>query len=499
MPSAIDAKPEIDLWLYKTISRDSIDGKTAVSTRYEIKDEYVDLTPFLNYGSSVRASKSVRQPAGGFSITFADKAQKSENSGQFDSLYDLIEPMDLIEIRMWGGVGPRPVLLPIVMRGFVSEVSRSRIAGQDGRPQRTVTVSGQDYGKIWQTYQVLHLAGYTAGKPLLTTYKLFEMIGADVSNTMSAADFVSTMIDKVINPYMDNFMPDTGDLMPRQITVGDGVSVKHGMVNTSSNELNNSEGTVYSLLMKYGDVGIWNELYTEDREDGVHLVYRPIPAYLLDNSKIQNDAPDPPTGTIRDFHIKSIRESRSDANVANFFWLNGEKFDLLTDITRKLYAIKDGSAYFTDYPNASPAYYGLRPMYAVSQQGGDEITNMGTCLKKEADEQRANDQANWLTERRRIMTEMNLDNVVYETGVANVKGGPTRDGKGGDLLKAGDYVTFVNGQIESRAYAYQVDHEFAPFHGYTTTIMFDRGEGFFKRAASEGSPWLLEQAGGVGK
>jgi lipopolysaccharide export system protein LptA len=55
-------------------------GKKGLATfrqKREGKDEYIDLTPFLNLGSSVRTTKSVREPAGGFSITFADKAQES--------------------------------------------------------------------------------------------------------------------------------------------------------------------------------------------------------------------------------------------------------------------------------------------------------------------------------------------------------------------------------------------------------------------------------------
>ena len=119
MTNAIDASPEIDIWLYKTIGRSTLDGNWAVSDRYQGKDEYIDLTTFLNLGSSVRTTKSVREPAGGFSITFADKAQESWGYGELETVYGLIEPMDVIEIRMWGGMGPRPLLLPIVMRGVV--------------------------------------------------------------------------------------------------------------------------------------------------------------------------------------------------------------------------------------------------------------------------------------------------------------------------------------------------------------------------------------------
>jgi hypothetical protein len=42
------------------------------------------------------------------------------------------------------------------------------------------------------------------------------------------------------------------------------------------------------------------------------------------------------------------------------------------------------------------------------------------------------------------------------------------------------------------AYVHQVVHEFLPFQSYTTTLQFDRGEGFATRASMDGSPYLAE-------
>lgn len=499
MPSAYEALPAIDVWLFKTIGRSTLDGNWAVSGRYEGKDEYIDLTPFLNLGSAVKTTKSVREPAGGFSINFADKAQESWGYGELESVYGLIEPMDVIEIRMWHGYGPRPLLLPIVMRGIVSSVSRQRGLGDDGKPQRVVTVMGQDYGKIWQTYQVLYMPAYAAGKALLTNFLLWELFGISAPNTQPAAEFVRTMIEKIINPHLEGLMPENMPI-PRQITVGDGVSVKHGVVN---NNYQNAQGSVYEIMRIYGDVGIWNELYTEDREDGVHLVYRPIPAFLLstpegrESAKIQDDAPIPGVALIKDHMIKSINETRDDSKVANFYWVNNSKFDMIDDIVRKLYALQDGTVSIKDYPNAAEKYYGVRTMYAETQQGEDKITTMTGGLREAEHSARSDLQMSWLDKRRKIMVEMNKDNVVYERGTAVVKGGPIRvDSFQGadDLMKAGDYAVFLNGTIKHMAYVHQVDHEFLPFQGYTTTLHFDRGEGFATRASMEGSPWLAEQA-----
>lgn len=498
MPSAADALPALSVRLYKTIGRRTIDGDWAVSTRYSGKNEFIDLTPMLHDGSVVRTGKSVREPAGGFTISFADKPDTAWSDGTLESVYGLVEPMDVVEIRMWGGLGVRPSTLPIVMRGFVSSVNRSRVMGEDGRPQRAVTISGQDYGKIWQTYQLLYMPPFAPGVSFLTNFRLWELLGLSAENTLSAPEFVKSFVDKVINPHLAGLMPE-GSRLPTQITLGDGIAVKHGVVN---NNYQNAQGSAYQIMSTYGDVGIWNELYTEDREDGVHCVYRPIPAFLLsvmagrDSAKIQDDAPTPPVALIKDHMIKSINEGRSDANVANFFWVNNSKFDLIDDIVRKQFglAANDGTVSQAEYPNSAVKYYGMRPMYAETQQGEDSIKNMASNLPATEHEARSGLQMSWIDNRRRIMAEMNKDNVVYERGQAVVKGGPTRLGTQGELIKAGDYAAFVEGTVLHMAYVYQVDHEFLPFRSYTTTLQFDRGEGFAVRASMEGSPWLSEQA-----
>lgn len=512
MPIAPVATPRISVHLYKTISRKTIDGQTGVSTRYEGKSEFIDLTPFLNDRSSVRTTKSVRDPAGAFSITFADKADKSFTpaigflgaGAALESVYGLVEPMDLVEIRMWSGLGPSPLLYPIVMRGFVSEVQRQQTMGSDGRPQRQVVITGQDYGKIWQMYQVIYLAAYAAGKPLLTNFSLWEMFGLQAQNTLPAGEFVRLMIDKIVNDHLNGFMPENTS-MPRQLlTTDESILVKHGVVNNSYQAM---QGSVYDILKFHGDVGIWNELYTEDREDGVHVVYRPIPALHLstpegkDDRKIQDDAPDPIYVSIPASQVLSISTARTDANVANFFWVDSSRYDLITDMQRRLASIPadDGRVSLKDYPNSAQQYYGVRPMYGSTQQGEDTISNATTGQSSEDVQANTDKQESWIDKRRRLMMEMNRDNVLFERGTASVKGGIMRP-DGVEMLKAGDYALFEFGRLVFEAYVVQVEHNFQPFVGYTTTITFERGTGFAQRTQLEGgleSPWLAEQASSI--
>lgn len=501
------ANPQISVHLYKTISRKTVDGKVAASARYQGKDEFIDLTPFLGDGSSVRTSKSVREPAGAFSITVTDKPQSSltgsiasGGASAVESLAGLVEPMDVVEIRMWSGLGPKPDKLPIIMRGFVSEIHRSQAMGEGGQPSRQVVITGQDYGKIWQTFQVIYLAAYAEGKALLTTFGLFEMFKMEAKSVMTSAEFVREMIEKIVNPHIKGFMPENST-MPKEIQTGDSVSVKYGKVNNSYQQM---QGSIYEIMRFHGDVGVWNELYTEDREDGVHCVYRAVPALKLDppggdakSRLIQDDAPEPVYVEIEDADVQSISSARSDSNVANFYWVTNSRFDLVDEMFRKLSAIPadDGRVSTKEYPNTDVKYYGTRPMYAETQQGDTAIEYMGSGLDDAGQEQRRVKMEEWIDRRRRLMLEMNQDNVVFERGNARVKGGPIRPD--GEAMKAGDYVRFKMGRMPWDAYVVQVDHEFMPFHGYFTTLTYERGEGFAVRMTQGGgmeSPWLAEQA-----
>lgn len=505
MPALKDATPRVTVKLYKTISRKSVDGKTAVSARYQAKSAFIDLTPFLGQGSIVTTTKSVRDPAGGFMVVFADRPHQSVIGegiaapavSELESIYGLIEPMDMIEIRMWGGVGNTPGKLPIKMRGFVSEIQRSEGMSEAGVPVRSVTISGQDYGKIWQMYQILNLQAYASGQPLLTTFNMWERFGIQAQNSLKSSEFIRLMVEKIINPFIKNFIPPDTQ-MPKEIKTGDSISVKHGVIN---NSYQLQEGSVFQNMSFNGDVGVWNELYTEDREDGVHCVYRPVPAMHITkpkgaaNSLIQDDATAPPMVALNDEDIQNFAVRRSDSNVANFYWVNNERYDLIDEMFRKLLSVTadDGTVNLKDHPNSSPDYYGVRPMMADTQQGDDAITNATSGVTKDQIEERSSRTEDWLDNRRRLMVEMNKDNVVFEQGSAKIKGGLMRpDGK--EALKAGDYISVRRGNMQFQAYVISITDEFVPFEGYTSQVTFERSTGFVNRAAAGGAPWLTEQA-----
>jgi hypothetical protein len=395
---------------------------------------------------------------------------------------------------MWSGIGPAPMLLPIKMRGFVSSVDRSATITESGVPVRTVVVAGHDYGKIWQIIQVIYLAAYSQGKPLLTTLALSEIFGIDAKNIEKSSELIRNIVEKIVNKHMEGFIPENSP-MPRKIETGDSISVKHGVINSS---YQSAQGSVYDIMKIYGDVGIWNELYTEDREDGVHCVYRATPALDIQGKLIQDDSPPPIFVPVKDESITSISVSRSDSNVANFYWVFSQRADLNDEIFRKTAAVtqEDKTAVIRDYPNAAEKYYGIRAMYGETQMGDDSVVNMTTGQDEKGQEKRQAQMEDWITNRRRLMMEMNKDNVVLERGTAKIKGGPMRP-DGLEAMKAGDYASFMLGTVVFDAYVVEMTDEFIPFQSYTTQLTFERGTGFVKRITMGGginSPWLAEQA-----
>ncbi len=495
--------PRISVRLLKNVARESIAGgdglgaEAPASGRFKGVDRVIDLTPFLGENGGVRTSKGVREPAGGFNITLADRMFQGATN-QMESLYGLIEPMDVVEIRLaHAPTAPDvaaqyvslPDRLPIIMRGFVSSVRRSELMTPDGKPYRAIVISGQDYGKLWQMLQIRYLANYVLGQELLSTLKFAQNYGVNSSADFTPNQFVREVIDGVLNKFIEEMRDKSGvkdengdAVSPVQkielfdLTVPDAKVSPFG-VNAFSG------GTLHQLLSHYGDVGPWNELFLEDREDGVTVVYRPNPFFTPAGDAINGEVK-AATISITDEDVVSLDTGRSDSNVANYYWVDNPSFALVQGETLRLQAggLSPDSYYIKDYRNSAPWLYGIRMMQLQTNQG-QRIDSQG----KDAVQKGKGDLQKWLDERRRIIIESNRDNVVFESGSMTLKGN--------ERVKAGMYVEVTRGDFVQKVYATRVDQNFMPFRGFTTTVSFERGTGFIERAKSlngRNSPYLNE-------
>jgi hypothetical protein len=190
-------EPQISVMLSKMISR--VNG---VAQRYAGAQRTIDLTPYLGEGGSVQTYRSLAEPVGTFTISFADQAIPTI----LDSAYALIEPMDMIEIRMARSAAPYAGgKLPINMRGFVTSIERIETIVDDGAPQRQVVITGENFGKLWQINSVFWQVALEQGDPFLTVYALNAYLGLTVKFE-SASQFVEEMVNRVRWP------PETGQV-----------------------------------------------------------------------------------------------------------------------------------------------------------------------------------------------------------------------------------------------------------------------------------------------
>lgn len=496
--------PGVSVVLHKNVGRTTLNGSTPVSERYAGRKQTIDLTRYLGDQGSVRVVKSVREPAGGFTVTFPD--QHDQEGG--DTVYGLVEPMDLIEIRMAADAfkHPRPSrdsvaprTYPIMMRGFVSSVSRVQSMGGDGKPQRAVTISGQDYGKIWQIVQVFlmpHIPPDDGGASLLTSFPFFALYGLEFS-AMPVSQFLKEVVENVLNRYLKEMEAlGFGDELR---ALGLDIQVTGSLDGTVPAQSIGSwqGGAIYNLLRDYCDVGAWNELFIEDREDRPYVVFRPNPFLDPDGRYIMPLVAEPEFVDIGREDVVSMTVSRSDANVANYFWVDTSHFNMnFTESLRAAAFDDEPQTFFVeDYGNVNPKLYGTRKMWEQTALGGVGQESSGNGLP-DGEERNAVEQSwiDWMRSRRLQLIDLNKDNVIFETGSMRLRGN--------EQIRAGRYVRLREGRERDRSslyYAVSVQHEFVPFSGYFTTVEFERGTGFIERAKLSGgpaSPYWSELAGG---
>lgn len=489
--------PEVSVRLIKTIERtaSSFDNSgnpangTQVSTQRKAK-RIIDLNPFLGEGCSVKTRNGVRDIAGNFHLVLNDRLDPLS----MDSSYSLIEPMDIIEIRLahapyeYYAQGKKP---PVILRGFVSEVHRETTIGQDGKPTRHVVVSGEDYGKLIKIYQIYYLNNAAMGQFHLSQFDFFKKYGDGSMTSMEdAKTFLSKMLTKVLNPFLHGFtFTNAGavDGLPSVFTPkfnADGTISPYALAAFEN-------VTLEKMLETILDIGAFNELFVEDQDDATYLVFRKAPFLAATNSKTQQFIQ---TGATAEFidvdggDLQSLSEARSDRGVANYYWASSHRWALMSDALFQLEAQSSKSAATMikfDYPNCSTKRYGLRRMNVDTNMGPVGVVSNTGNGKAETERQSSILGASWIDSRRRILSESNKDNVVFESGNMRLRGN--------ERIKAGRYIRLNRGEGGSSLYyAVSVEHEYLPFVSYSTMIQYERGTGFIDRVSRETSPYLAE-------
>lgn len=463
-------QPKISVTLKKVQRRE---GADRINYLAGSMIESIDLTPFLGEMGGVTTSRGLNQPAGTFQVVLADKM----DARSMDTLYASVEAMDMLDIRF---ARLQQGELPIVMRGLVSHVSRDESMTQDGKPRRTITITGHDYGKFLQIMQVSYLREYVYGNFPLTAFPMFEVYGKWFGDHTA-----SQFVEEIVGSLVQNFIGEVWlwGALKEEPALKVAATVTGSRVGPFG--IPTYEGDIWTLLTNWCDIG-WNELFIEDRTDAAYVVYRPVPYYDLAGDLIMasEGAVPPEEIEVGIDEVESLSLSRSDGNLANFFQIEAPLAEILNMDWIKVQATQNGLTLVRDNRNCLPEIYGLKKMNARTMQSAESATIEALQAETAAKPVQAVAMGGWYKSRRDQMKRIHQDNVIYEEGQISMRGN--------EKVKAGMYVMLRRGSRTTRHYVTGVSHSFTPFQSFKTTLQVTRGESYIRRLGDAGSPYQAE-------
>ena len=437
--------------------------KTNLRAANDTFDVEIELN--LTEGSTVTTHKAINSPNGGFTI----RTGANLINGLSDSAYGIVEPMDVIEIRMSRNGPPM-----MIMRGVVTDVSMDETMGSDGKPSRSVTITGGDYGAFFRMYQIMFLKGTSVDDWLRGAGQfMLDKFGIPYVE-LTAGAFVIYLINGVINPFIAGLSNKA--LKPIQVDA----SCSDNSDKVFPQGFNaNPDGTIWHMLQREGNLGPFYEAIFDDNEDDSTLIYRK-PAFKKLNANggdeyiFETSSTD--TLTIEPNEITAVNCSRSENNVANFFYVRAPRGNFLTAQESVLNSIVgDGSRLHAfDHTNCDKTVYGLRPMTVDTQHGHFYVRGEAAtmCTKEDLS------QADYISQQIEYLKASNIDNVVFESGSIRCNGHP--DYRPGRYFE----IAWGNGCV-STGYIVSVTHTFETYRGYTCTLQYTRGTGFANRLEAD--------------
>lgn len=454
--------PQLQVILQKKVKNQA--GKSA---RYQGPQGTLDLAPWLTEDASVSVSRQINAPAGTFQISLADRPVFHD--GTMDSLYGIVEPMDMIEIRMARNASDYSqggsALLPLIFRGIVSTVAREESMCQDGKPRRFVAIGGHDWGKFFNIIQNRFFKGNPLNQDWISSWHMQSINGIPFQ-IMTAAETIKSLIDNIANKFI-NKMP--GADMPTFTVDVSGADNADKVFPQGFQTL--SGGTLWNYLHTFGDLGPFYELFIEDEEAGPKIVYRKPAFTTAEGEVVYSTRPD--AVVIDPVNITRISASRTDADVANWWWIEHRRLAMIQGQLATWYEMSEHDANpFLDTPNTDRLLYGLRPMEVASNHGF-----MHQSAKGHVVDQETIDMISYSRAKRLKLQAANKDNLVFESGQITMAGN--------EKVKVGQHLVVDRGGEVAAYYTQAVTHTFQPFRAFTTSVSYTRGTGFIVRAAND--------------
>lgn len=405
-----------------------------------------DITKWLGESCVINTSKGIFEPFGTFQITFLDK-NWPRPGGDF-SLYAKVGPMDAIVIRAAHNGADEP---KTIMRGFVTSVRRSEVMGDDGRPARRVTITGQDIGKLWTTLGLYFLPYPDDQMNVLSKLGPISKYVGDTQKGMTGNDFLGLMTF-IMDTDLSGLIAKT-DLSMALTPAGEGVGDVGANVIQAANDL-----TFYQFMASNLDVGALNELWMDDPGDGaVEVRWRPLFSG--------------PTGlTIREDEIQALDCWRDDSRVSNWFWVWPRNAALVSNASSRAEALavghppQDARQHFW----CRKELFGFRKLEVESAMlppGWVTHTDQPSVERYEAGKPGL---TQWIAQQTQKLQDLNKDNTKLERCTAKLRGN--------EKLRPGQWHKIRKGDTTFKYYAVKVEHQVELYGGFFTTLHGERGE-----------------------
>jgi hypothetical protein len=257
-----------------------------------------DLTPDL---LQVKTHMAIGEASGKFTLLLS-----------FRKRWDrLVSAMDYVEISFSRYLKTPPVM----MRGLVGNLRRTRVADSSGKIHRAITINGENFGKIWSNYYIEYLV-QEIGQQLVgtdiassATNNLLAVMLQENYGIMSAsldsgnitnANLVQGLIDKMLNPYIDvlrQVNPQMPNIVP-MISVNDLYQIANGSIIQSNGF---TDQTVYDVFTQFGNRP-WCEYFVDDYSNGPILFYRDAP-YKDEKGSLVLNSSNPSVGKQKRYYM----------------------------------------------------------------------------------------------------------------------------------------------------------------------------------------------------
>ncbi|MGX2041087.1 hypothetical protein ACWJKU_13265 [Methylocaldum sp. MU1018] len=377
--------------------------------------------------------------------------------------------------------------LPVVMRGQVSEIRRKRGVDDQGRPQRQVVITGQNLiGRTWQALRIFYINGTPLGDNILTTFRFLQKYDTTgtIARNPNVADFMNDIVFQLISQFLGTMTWTNRKALGLEFST---ISIECSARGRVQGMLASSfeGGSLYRFIAMLCDVdsGL-NELFSVSGEDGETIILRPTPWRDLRGKYIQDGVPDIQTFEIDDGDIISIESARTDQNVSNFVRVRSRPWVLNSD---SAFMMANAITDQTDYPYCSPELYGYRLLDAEILLGAPDYT--GPADKRNAEQRKSYDSTmtDWIKNQRDALALAHRDAALFGRGAMTLRGN--------ERLRAGTFIRIKDGDLSYSVYASRVEHMFAPFRGFTTTVHYERSDEFIRRSRMDTSPYWNEMVG----